>query len=330
MPTITLNHGLGGKQMHEFIKNTIMTKLQNGILEKMDDSAILKNLKTNRLALTTDSYVVSPLIFPGGDIGRLCVCGTVNDLTTSGAKPYALTLAFIIEEGMDLAVLDTIIDSINKTAKEAQILIVTGDTKVVEKGKGDGIFINTSGIGFIDDHIEISTYNTKDHDDVLVTGPIGNHEIAMMKARNLIEFDLTVESDVRPLNIPIENLLKQKVLLHSIKDPTRGGLASALYEIVEHSKVDITLIEKDLPIDKVVQSVCSLVGFDPLYLANEGKFIITCPKESSQHIIKAFKGTAQIIGRAKKSEHPKLLMETKSGGIRKIGMLETMQLPRIC
>jgi len=280
--------------------------------------------------MTTDSYVVSPLIFPGGDIGRLCVCGTVNDLTTSGAKPYALTLAFIIEEGMDLAVLDTIIDSINKTAKEAQIQIVTGDTKVVEKGKGDGLFINTSGIGFIDDHVDISTYNTQDHDDILVTGPIGNHEIAMMKARNLIEFDLTVESDVRPLNIPIENLLKQKVLLHSIKDPTRGGLASALYEIVEHSKVEITLIEKDIPIDNVVQSVCSLVGFDPLYLANEGKFIITCPKKSSQDVIKAFNGTAQIIGRAKKSDQPKLLMETRSGGIRKIGMLETMQLPRIC
>ena len=330
MHTIPLNHGLGGKQMHEFIKNSIMTKLQNGILEKMDDSAILKNLKTNRLALTTDSYVVSPLIFPGGDIGRLCVCGTVNDLTTSGAKPHALTLSFIIEEGMDLSVLDTIIDSIAQTAQEAQIQIVTGDTKVVEKGKGDKLFINTSGIGFIEDHVDISTYHTKDDDDILITGPIGNHEIAMMKARNLIDFDLTIESDVRPLNLPIENLLKQKVLLHSIKDPTRGGLASALYEIVEHSQVEITLFEKDIPIDNVVKSVCALVGFDPLYLANEGKFIITCPKKSSQDVIKAFGGVAQIIGKAKKSNHPKLLMQTESGGIRKIGMLETMQLPRIC
>lgn len=330
MPKITMNHGSGGRQMHEFIKNTIIDKLKNGVLERMDDSAILENLKTNRLAMTTDSYVVNPLKFSGGDIGRLCVSGTVNDITTSGAKPYAMTLAFIVEEGMDLKLIEEITESIAKTAKEADIKIVTGDTKVVEQGKGDGLFINTAGIGFIEDGIDISTYNTLPGDDIIISGPIGNHEIAMMKARGMIDFELEVESDVRPLNKEIETLINEGVKLHTIKDPTRGGVASALSEIVEHAGVEILLQESELPIDDVVRSVCSLVGYDPLYLANEGKFVITCPPESSEKVIKAFNGTARVIGKAQKSDDPRLLLETEFGGLRKVGMLETMQLPRIC
>ena len=330
MPKITMNHGSGGREMHEFIKNTIISKLKNGVLEKMDDSAVLVNPGTDRLAMTTDSYVVNPIKFAGGDIGRLSVSGTVNDITTSGAKPYAMSLAFIVEEGMDLKLIEEIVESIAITANEADIKIVTGDTKVVEKGKGDNLFINTAGIGFINNNVNISTYNTVPGDDIIISGPIGNHEIAMMKARGMIDFECVVESDVRPLNKEIERLIDEGVELHTIKDPTRGGVAGALIEIVEHAGVEILLDQSNFPIDDVVNSVCRLVGYDPLYLANEGKFLITGPPESSKKIIESFNGEAKVIGKANKSDDPKLLLETEFGGIRRVGMLETMQLPRIC
>jgi hydrogenase expression/formation protein HypE len=327
---ISMNHGAGGRQMHELINKLIMQKLGNGILERMDDSAVLENQKAGRIAMTTDSYVVSPLFFEGGDIGRLSVCGTVNDLTTSGATPYALSLAFILEEGVEYETLEKIVTSIAETAKEAGVKIVTGDTKVVEKGKGDQIYINTCGIGFIEDGINISTYNAKAGDKVLITGSIGDHEIAMMKARGMIEFEIDVRSDAAPLNKKMQKVIERTKNLHVVKDPTRGGVASALIEIAEHSKVGIKLFETKLPISPQVKGVCELVGFDPLYLANEGKFIVICPPADVHHVQEVFGRACYIIGEVNQSSKPEVLLEVATGGLRRIGMLETTQLPRIC
>ena len=327
---ITMNFGSGGREMHQFINSYIVEKLKNGVLEKLDDAAVLNNFPNKRIAMTTDSYVVSPIFFEGGDIGKLCICGTVNDLATSGAKPYAISLAFILEEGVNIESLRKIIDSISDTANEAGVKIVTGDTKVVEKGKGDLIYINTCGIGFIDEGIDISTHNAKTGDLVIITGPIGNHEVAMMKSRGMIDFDIKIKSDVAPLNKKIEMLLSNTKTIHTIKDPTRGGLASALNEICEHSNCGIRLIEENISIDRGVQAVCDLVGFDPLYLANEGKFMIICPKSDQKHVLEVFGPFSKVIGEVFEDEKKKLTILTKSGGVRKLGMLETVQLPRIC
>ena len=327
---ITMTHGSGGRQMHNLIHDHLLSRLQNGILEKLDDSARLQNAKTDRLAMTTDSYVVSPLFFRGGDIGRLCVCGTVNDLATSGAEASYLSLAFILEEGFPLDDLKKIIDSIAETAKEADVKIVTGDTKVVEKGKGDGIYINTCGIGFIPDNVNLSTYNGVPGDLIAVTGSIGNHETALMLARNLLKFETSISSDAAPLNKEISRLLKLTKGIKTVKDPTRGGLASALSEIAEHSNCEIILQEDKIPVDKDVQAVCDLAGLDPLFLANEGKYVIVCDPSSADAITQVFP-KAEFIGEiTDKQPKGRLLIETVSGGLRKIGMLETAQLPRIC
>ncbi|MBL6989459.1 MAG: hydrogenase expression/formation protein HypE [Bacteriovoracaceae bacterium] len=328
--SININHGSGGRLMHEFINKHIAQKLQNGILEKFDDSAILKNAAGKRIAMSTDSYVVSPLFFPGGDIGSMCVSGTVNDVTTSGAVPYTMSLSFILEEGVDLEVIDKIIDSIAKVAKEADIKIVTGDTKVVEAGKGDQIYINTCAIGFIDDDVNISTYNATVGDSVIVTGPIGNHEVAMLKAKQMIDFEIDTVSDVAPLNKLIENVLSKTKKINVIKDPTRGGLASALIEICDHSNCEIVIKEKDIPVDKDVAAVCELIGYDPLYLANEGKFIIICNADVTDTVLQSLGPNAKLIGTVTSKDNPQLTMETLSHGRRRIGMLETSQLPRIC
>jgi hydrogenase expression/formation protein HypE len=328
--TISMNHGSGGRIMHSFVNDIILSKLGNPILSRMDDAAVLSNKPGHKIAFTTDSYVVSPLFFPGGDIGRLAVCGTVNDLATSGAKPLALTLSFIIEEGMELESIEKIVDSIAQTAKEAGVSIVTGDTKVVEKGKGDKIYINTAGVGFIKENIDISTHNAKPGDSILINGPIGNHEVALFLIREEPGFTVEVKSDAAPLNKMVEAILEKTDQIRVIKDPTRGGVASALHEIVEHSKHTILIDENAIPVDKAVSGVCELVGFDPLYLANEGKFIVVCSKEVERLVLAIMGPQAKKIGIVKKSETPQLLMETKAGGIRRLSMLENVQLPRIC
>jgi len=329
MKNITLSIGSGGKDMHSFINEYIVKKLGNNILNRMDDAAVL--LTTGKkMAFTTDSYVVSPIFFDGGDIGRLCVCGTVNDLATSGAKPVALSLSFILEDGVSLDDICRIIDSISATCKEADVKIITGDTKVVEKGKGDRIYINTSGIGFIDDGINISSHNAVLGDQVIVTGPIGDHEAAMMKARGLISFDTKISSDVAPLNLNVEKLLSKTKNVHVIKDPTRGGLASALFEIAQNSNCEIRIFEEKLPVDQNVKALCDLLGLDPLYLANEGKFVILCPNNSVQAVLETFGADASVIGAVVSSGKAKLNIETIAGGIRRLGMLDSVQLPRIC
>jgi len=327
---ITLTQGSGGRQMHKLIHDHLISRLSNGILEKLDDSARLSNETTGKLAMTTDSYVVSPLFFNGGDIGRLCICGTVNDLATSGAEASYLSLSFILEEGFLLSDLKKIINSIAETADEAGIKIVTGDTKVVEKGKGDGIYINTCGIGFIPDGVNLSSYNGVQGDIIAVTGPIGNHETALMLARNMLKFETDIHSDAAPLNRSVSQLLKLTNGIKTIKDPTRGGLASALYEIAGNSSCEILLNEETIPVDKNVQAVCDLAGLDPLFLANEGKYIIVCKPESKNAVLKVFPQSSFIGEISQSLPSGRVLMETKSGGIRKIGMLETTQLPRIC
>ena len=329
MKNITLSIGSGGKDMHTFINDYIIKKLGNDILNKMDDASVLVS-KEGRLAFTTDSYVVSPIFFEGGDIGRLCVCGTVNDLATSGATPLALSLAFILEDGVAVDDICKIIDSIAKACKEANVRIVTGDTKVVEKGKGDKIYINTAGIGFIEDGVNLSSHNALVGDQIIVTGTIGDHEVAMMKARKLINLDVKIKSDAAPLNLLVETLLKKTKNIHVIKDPTRGGLASALFEIVNNSNCEIRLIEEALPVSKDTRAVCNLLGLDPLYLANEGKFIILCPQNSVKMVLDVFGNSAKVIGSVISVGKPKLNIETFSGGIRRLGMLDSVQLPRIC
>jgi hydrogenase expression/formation protein HypE len=330
---VTQNHGSGGKIMHNFIESVVMDRLKNGILERMDDAAVLENMGTKRLAITTDSFVVSPLFFEGGDIGRLAVCGTVNDLATAGAKPHALTLSFILEEGVELKTIERIVDSIAQTAKEADVRIVTGDTKVVERGKGDQIYINTCGVGFIEDGVDISTYNAKEGDLVMINGPIGNHEMALLKARKLFDFEAEIKSDAAPLNRQVEALLKDTHEVHVVKDPTRGGLSSALWEICQHSNVSIRIEEEDLPIDANVAALSELVGYDPLHLSNEGKFIIIVPPKSQKAVERAMGAKCCVIGevqRGNQGKEPILTLHTTTGGVRRVGMLETTMLPRIC
>ncbi len=326
---VDLNVGSGGRATHKFISEKIVAKLKNGILEKLDDSAVLSSEVGKRFAMTTDSYVVSPLFFPGGDIGRLAVSGTCNDLATSGAVVKALSLSFIIEEGCSLPEIERIIDSIKQALQEANTQVVTGDTKVVEKGKGDKIFINTCGIGFIDEGINLSTYNARAGDKVFITGEIGDHEITIMKEKRLFDFDVDIKSDVAPLNLKVNQLLNLTQEIRCIKDPTRGGVASALHEIATNSNVEIIIQEESLPVNPQVRTVCDLLGLDPLYLANEGKMIIIAPDTSMQAVFKIFPKAA-IIGTVTDNSKSQLLIETSSGGIRKASMLETVQLPRIC
>ena len=332
MEKITLNHGAGGCQMQEFIKSAIVKKLSNGILERLDDCAVLPTEKTSRMAMTSDSFVVSPLFFEGGDIGRLCIAGTANDLATSGANVHAMSLSFIIEEGMDLETIERITDSIAQTAKEAQVRIVTGDTKVVEKGKGDGIFINTCAMGFIPEGYNLSTYNAQVGDVVILTGSMGDHEVALMKARGLIDFELDVKSDVAPLNLKVKELLSacSPSDIRIIKDPTRGGVASALHEIAEHSCCTIRLDEVSLPIDSQVKAVCELTGIDPLYMANEGKYIIVGNQNILPRVRDIFSPRAIIVGEVIDSQSRGVLIRTQSRAERRIAALENIQLPRIC
>ncbi|MBN2725579.1 MAG: hydrogenase expression/formation protein HypE [Deltaproteobacteria bacterium] len=320
---ITLNHGSGGRQMHELIEKNIKKVL--GENTTSDDSAVVEI--NGRVAFTTDSYVVDPLFFPGGNIGALAVSGTVNDLLTCGAYPKFLSLALIIEDGFSINQLDEIIKTIAIFAKDAGIRIVTGDTKVVERGKGDGIFINTAGVGSVPEGRNISSSLVKPGDIIMVTGDMGTHEMAMFKARENPPFELNIVSDVAPLNIQTLDLLRRTSDIHCIKDPTRGGLASALHEISTNSSCSIEIDESSVPVHPQVAGACALLGFDPLYMANEGKFIITGEAAIEEHVKNVFPDAVTI---GKVTSGSDVYLKTEGGGIRRLGMLETMQLPRIC
>lgn len=331
---ILLAHGSGGKLMHDLIKDFFLENFSNPILATLDDAASIK-ITSSRLAFTTDSYVVKPLFFKGGDIGRLAVCGTVNDLSMKGAIPLYLSVAFVIEEGFPYSDLEKIIGSMVKASQEAGVQIVTGDTKVVEKGNADGMFINTAGIGIIPEGVEISAKNAKVGDVVIISGSIGDHGIAVLSEREGLSFQTQIESDVAPLNKLVEILLKVTPEVHVLRDPTRGGLASTLNEIAEASDAAIEIEESAVPIKEEVLGACEMLGFDPFQVANEGKMVVILPEKWGEKAVEALKKhpygkDAAIIGRVVAEPKKKVILKTTIGTTRLLDMLMGEQLPRIC
>jgi len=331
MDKILLGHGSGGKLMHELIKQHFSPAFG---IEGAGDSAIV-NLPSSRLAYTTDSYVVTPLFFPGGNIGELAVNGTVNDLAVSGAEPLYLTTGFVIEEGFPLADLKTIIASMASAAAQAGVKIVAGDTKVVNKGKADGIFINTSGIGVIPDGREISASKIRKGDRIIISGEIGSHGVAVLAERNGLTFDPPVVSDTRSLNGLVRAMYAASRDIHFMRDPTRGGLATTLKEAALESGLCMRIQEQALPVPSGVRGACSLLGLDPLFVANEGLLIAVVDSAAADSVVAAMKKEkhgrhAAIIGSVEESPAGMVLLQTAIGGSRIMDMLQGEQLPRIC
>ena len=331
---ILLGHGSGGKLSAELIRDIFLPAFQNPVLARLDDQAIV-NVNGQRLAMTTDSFVVKPLFFPGGDIGSLAVNGTINDLAMGGAKPMFLSAAFIIEEGFLIEDLRRIADSVRRAAAEAGVAVVTGDTKVVEKGKGDGLFINTTGIGAVSEGIYLSANRARPGDKVLLSGSIGEHGIAILAQREGLEFETRIESDSAALHTLVADMLGATHEIRCMRDPTRGGVSSTLNEIAGSSRVGIELEERCLPIHEEVRGACELLGLDPLYVANEGKLIAIVAPEAAQVVLQTMRRhplgmDAQIIGTVKKEEPGMVTMRTQFGTTRVVDMLAGDQLPRIC
>ena len=330
---VLLAHGSGGKLSHDLIEKSFITTLGNPILNKLDDSAVFEF--SGRLAFTTDSFIVSPIFFPGGDIGKLAVCGTVNDLSMSGATPLYLSLSFIIEEGLPIDELEKIVRSIYQTADEAGVKIVTGDTKVVNKGSADKLFINTSGVGIVPPEVNISAANAIVGDKVILSGNLGNHGIAVLSQREGLKFQVPIPSDCAPLNKMVAEILETSANIHCLRDPTRGGAATTLNDFAEQSQVGIRIEEEKIPVDKAVLAACELLGFDPLYIANEGKLIAIVDPVDADKILSKIRqnhyGTdASIIGEVV-SEHPgQVVMKTSLGASRIVDVLVGELLPRIC
>jgi hydrogenase expression/formation protein HypE len=330
---ILLAHGSGGRLSHELVEKRLAPRFSNEFLDKMDDSAVLR-IK-GRLAFTTDSYVVSPIFFPGGDIGKLAVCGTINDLSTSGATPLYLSLSLIIEEGLLFEELEKVADSISKSAEEAGVEIVTGDTKVVNQGTADKLFINTSGIGAIAQGLDISAVNAVQGDKIILSGSIGDHGMAVMSQREGLRFKTTIESDCAPLNSLVADILSVSKNIHTMRDPTRGGLATTLNEISSQSGTGIALEEDKIPVKEAVRGACEILGLDPLYAANEGKMIVIIPPEEANAVLKAMRNNkygreSAIIGEVTGDKPGRVIMKTCLGTSRIVDMLSGELLPRIC
>jgi len=331
--TILLAHGSGGKLSHELMEKNFLPLLTNPMLARLDDSAVFE--ASGRLAFTTDSYVVQPIFFPGGDIGKLAVCGTVNDLAMNGARPLYLSLSAIIEEGFSIAELERIVRSIKAAAEEAGVSIITGDTKVVNKGQADKLFINTSGIGVIPPGIDISGANARAGDRVILSGTIGDHGMAIMSQREGLRFETPLKSDCASLNKLVAQMLEVSPDIHCLRDPTRGGLATTLNEFARQSRVGIMIEENKLPVAEGVRAACELLGLDPIYVANEGKLVaVVAPGDSAKILAKMKQNkhgrNAAIIGEVT-AEHPgRVTMKTKLGPSRVIDMLSGELLPRIC
>lgn len=330
---ILLSHGSGGKMSHDLVKKSFLPHLANPILARLDDSAVFDF--EGRLAFTTDSYVVSPIFFPGGDIGKLAVCGTVNDLAMVGARPLYLSLAFVIEEGFPEDDLGKILNSIQDAASEAGVQIVTGDTKVVNKGSADRIFINTSGIGLVPKGIDISGSNAKPGDKIILSGTMGDHGIAVLSQREGLQFSTTLESDCAPLNAMVSEILGISSDIHVLRDPTRGGLATTLNEIAAQSRLGIAIEEERVPIRKEVQAACEMLGLDPLYVANEGKLVAMVAAEDANSVLKVMRtnkygNDAAIIGEVTGERPGQVVLRTAIGSSRIVDMMVGDMLPRIC
>lgn len=331
---ITLAHGSGGKLMHHLIREIFGEHFCNDILNQGDDAARI-HCNGEKMAFTTDSFVISPIFFKGGDIGKLAVCGTVNDLAACGAKPLYLSCGFILEEGLPIAELDQVVTSMGETARECGVKIVTGDTKVVQKGAADKIFINTSGIGVIPDNVHISGANAKPGDKVIITGTIGEHGCSILLEREKLNISSTIKSDCAPLNKLVESIIDVTKDVHVMRDPTRGGVATTLNEIAVQSSVGIRLYEDRIPVRDEVKGVCELLGMDPLYMANEGKLLIITPEQSANAVLSVLKKDkygqdACVIGEIIETPAKRVMMKTLTGGSRVVDMLVGDQLPRIC
>lgn len=332
---ITLAHGSGGSATLALIENVFRKYFKNDILSAGDDSARLDIGNAKNIVFTTDSFVVTPIFFKGGNIGKLAVCGTVNDLATSGAIPLYLSCGFIIEEGFGMEELERIVESMSITAAECGVKIVTGDTKVVQKGAVDKIFINTSGIGILPDGVDISGRNAKAGDRIIVSGTIGDHGSCILLERENMGFQAEIKSDCAPLAGLVRALLEKGIEVHVLRDPTRGGVATTLNEIAVQSSVTIEINEDSLPVKREVQGVCELLGMDPLYMANEGKLLIFVPQQQAELALEILKENkygenASIIGEVLDSREPKVMLRALSGGLRIMKLLAGDQLPRIC
>lgn len=332
---IVLGHGSGGKMTQRLIEQTFYPPFENPELLQANDAAEVSLKGVSRLAISTDSHIVTPLFFPGGDIGRLAVCGTVNDISMVGGQPRWMTAGFILEEGLDLNLLEKVVQSMKQAADEAGIKIIAGDTKVAERGNVDGIYINTSGVGIIPDGRAVSGANAREGDTVIVSGPIGDHGIAVLAARGELAFETSLQSDIAALNGLVEAMFSVTDDIHVLRDPTRGGLATALNEIARQSQVCIKLEETAIPVRPAVEAACEMLGFDPLYVANEGKLIAIVPSENAGQILdvmRAHKYGSQAcrIGKVAAAPQGRVLLHTSIGGTRVVDILSGEMLPRIC
>lgn len=330
---VVLGHGSGGTLSRDLLQRVFLPELGQAAPRALDDSAVLL-VDGQRLALTTDSHVVSPLFFPGGDIGRLAVCGTVNDLAMVGAQPIALTCGFVIEEGLPFELLQRVVSSMREAAAEAGVYFAAGDTKVVQKGSVDGLFINTAGLGKVPAGLDISGANAQAGDAILVSGTLGDHGIAVLSAREGLDFETDLSSDVAPLNHLVQAMLAAGEI-HALRDPTRGGLGTALVEIAEQSGVQLDIDEVALPIKPEVRAACEMLGFDPLYIANEGKLVALVKPEHAQAILAVMRANcygkgATAIGRVMSAGNAQVRLNTGIGGARLVEMLPGEMLPRIC
>jgi hydrogenase expression/formation protein HypE len=331
---VQLAHGGGGRRMHELLEGLLLPSFSSQQLLERHDGAVL-NIAGARLAFTTDSYVVKPLFFPGGDIGTLAVNGTVNDLAMCGARPLYLSAAFILEEGFGMESLRRVVESMRLCAAQAGVQLVTGDTKVVDRGKGDGIFINTAGIGTIEHGLAIAPSAVKPGDAVLLSGDVGRHGIAIMAMREGLSFETTIESDCAPLWEPVRALLEAGIEIHCLRDLTRGGLSSGLIEIAETARVRISIEELAVPVPEDVAGACEILGLDPLYLANEGRFAAFVPERETARALQVLsqhdvtRGAVRI-GKVMEKPRGMVTMKSRLGTERVLDMLSGEQLPRIC
>ena len=334
-PTIVMGHGAGGKMMNDLIRHLFAREFQNDLLGQHADSTRLSKMENQQLAFTTDSFVVSPLFFPGSDIGELAVNGTVNDLAMSGAKPLYLSAGFILEEGLPMETLGRVAASMARACKAANVQIAAGDTKVVNKGHGDGIYINTAGIGMIPSNVDIAPKNARPGDAIIVNGTMGDHGIAIMSVREGLRFDSAIESDSAPLHGLVDAMLGAANEIHCLRDATRGGLSAALNELAEASNVGMEFEERQVPVRAEVNSACEMLGLDPFYIANEGKLIAIVPEHDAEKVLAAMKNhkygkDAAIIGRVVNEHKGMVVAKTAIGGSRVVDLPAGELLPRIC
>jgi hydrogenase expression/formation protein HypE len=333
-PTIVMGHGAGGKMMNDLIRHLFAAEFKNDLLGQLADSTTFE-VGSKRLAFTTDSFVVDPLFFPGGDIGELAINGTVNDLAMSGAKPLYLSAGFILEEGLPMETLGRISASMARACKAAGVQIATGDTKVVNKGHGDGVYINTSGIGIIPNDVNVAPTNAQPDDVVIVSGTMGDHGIAIMSVREGLKFQSEIKSDTAPLNGLVDVMLDVTKDIHCLRDATRGGLAAVLNELADASKVGIEFEETKVPLRGEVSAACEMLGLDPLFIANEGKLVAIIPAIYSENILRAMRAhpfgkDATIIGKVVKEHAGMVIAKTAIGGSRVVDLPAGELLPRIC